>query len=109
VDLTAANARALGRTGVRAVAPDEVPDAVRFAAIWSNPPIRVGKAALHELLLRWLPRLDAGGTAHLVVQRNLGADSLHRWLQEQGWDVQRAASARGYRVLAVRPAAADGS
>jgi 16S rRNA (guanine1207-N2)-methyltransferase len=109
VDLTAANARALHRTGVRAVAPDEVPDAVRFAAIWSNPPIRVGKAALHELLLRWLPRLDAGGTAHLVVQRNLGADSLHRWLQEQGWDVQRAASARGYRVLAVRPGGADGS
>ena len=25
-----------------------------FAAIWSNPPIRIGKAALHELLRTWL-------------------------------------------------------
>ena len=38
---------------------------VRFAGIWSNPPIRVGKAALHELLADWLPRLepDGGGLA----------------------------------------------
>lgn len=103
VDLTRANAAALGLAGVRAVAPDDVPDGVRFAAVWSNPPIRVGKAALHELLQRWLPRLDAGGAAHLVVQRHLGADSLHRWLEEQGWEVEREATSRGYRVLAVRP------
>ena len=55
---------------------------MRFAAIWSNPPIRVGKAALHDMLLTWLPRLDAGGTAYLVVQKNLGSDSLQRWLAQ---------------------------
>jgi 16S rRNA G1207 methylase RsmC len=104
LELTAANAQRAEVSTVRAVLPDDVPDSVRFAAIWSNPPIRIGKAALHELLLRWLPRLVPGGQAHLVVQRHLGADSLHRWLQESlpaGWTVERAGSAKGYRVLRV--------
>src|SRR3712207_2729827 len=80
LDLTRRNAAAAGVTGVRAVAPDDVPDDVAFAAMWSNPPIRIGKPQLHALLLRWLPRLAPDGEAYLVVQRNLGADSLHTWL-----------------------------
>ena len=104
LDLTRGNARRLHLDGVRPAQPDQVPDDVRFAAIWSNPPIRVGKAELHALLLRWLPRLLPGAQAHLVVQRNLGADSLHAWLVGAlGPDmtVERAASAKGYRVLRV--------
>ncbi|WP_426566591.1 class I SAM-dependent methyltransferase [Angustibacter sp. McL0619] len=104
------NAERVAATGVRACLPDEVPDDLRFAAIWSNPPIRVGKAVLHQLLLRWLPRLDVGASAYLVVQRNLGSDSLHRWLDEQlgprGFQVSRAATARGFRVLRVTAPAA---
>ncbi|WP_088289483.1 class I SAM-dependent methyltransferase [Kineosporia sp. A_224] len=100
--LTAANATRLTLGRVRVVRPDDVPDDVRFAAIWSNPPIRVGKAELHAMLLRWLPRLTDDGAAHLVVQRNLGADSLHAWLQENlDGTVTRAGSAKGYRVLRV--------
>lgn len=90
------------RTGVRvgAVTPQDVPGDLVVDALWSNPPIRVGKPALHALLREWLPRLRPGGQAHLVVQRNLGADSLHRWLgDELGLDVDRVASSRGYRVL----------
>ncbi|HEX6568635.1 MAG TPA: methyltransferase [Acidimicrobiales bacterium] len=102
LDLTRANAAAAGLANVRVVAPDDVPAGVRFAAIWSNPPVRVGKAALHDLLDRWLPRLADRGTALLVVQRNLGADSLHRWLEGRGWAVDRRASRMGYRVLDVR-------
>ncbi len=103
VELTAQNARRLSLANVRARAPDQVPDEVRFAAIWSNPPIRIGKPALHELLLRWLPRLAPGGVAHLVVQRHLGADSLHAWLALElaPWSVERAGSAKGYRVLRI--------
>jgi len=110
LELTSINAERAGLHGVRAVLPDQVPDDIRFAAIWSNPPIRIGKAQLHELLLRWLPRLLPGGQAHLVVQRHLGADSLHRWLQEtlpEGWTVERAGSAKGYRVLRVTSPAAS--
>ncbi|MFU8851048.1 class I SAM-dependent methyltransferase [Micromonospora sp. SL1-18] len=101
-DLTAANAARLGVADrVRVVAPDDVPEDVRFAQIWSNPPIRIGKAELHELLLRWLPRLAPDGMAWLVVARHLGGDSLHHWLVEQGWQVERHASQKGYRVLRV--------
>jgi 16S rRNA (guanine1207-N2)-methyltransferase len=113
LDLVRRNASRLDLPGVRAVTPDGVPDDVALAAIWSNPPIRVGKEALHAMLLRWLPRLASGARAHLVVQRNLGADSLQRWLQEAlprpttpdggpgTFAVERVASAKGFRVLRV--------
>ena len=80
---------------------DEAPVPPRLAGIWSNPPIRIGKAALHELLSAWLGRLAGGGQASLVAGRNLGADSLHRWLTEQGWQVTRRAARNGYRLLQV--------
>lgn len=104
VALADANARAHGLTGVRAVTPEEVPPDVSFDAIWSNPPIRIGKAALHDLLGAWLARLAPGGAAYLVVQRNLGADSLHKWLAETlgaAYTVDRHTSAKGFRVLGV--------
>ena len=101
LQLCAGNARAAGRPNVRCVTPDAPGLPGQFAAIWSNPPIRIGKPALHGLLAGWLGRLAPGGAAYLVVQRNLGADSLHRWLTGQGWTVRRLASRAGYRVLAV--------
>jgi 16S rRNA (guanine1207-N2)-methyltransferase len=88
-----------------AVTPDAVPDDVMFDEIWSNPPIRVGKQALHELLLTWLPRLAPEGRAVMVVGKNLGADSLQRWLGEQGFPAGRLASSKGFRVLESRRAA----
>jgi 16S rRNA G1207 methylase RsmC len=81
------------------VLPDEVDADETYDAIWSNPPIRVGKEALHDLLLRWLPRLCDGGTATMVVGKNLGADSLARWLTSEGYPTTRLASAKGFRVL----------
>lgn len=112
LDLVRRNAASLGLAGVEAVTPDQVPDDVALAAVWSNPPIRVGKAALHEMLRRWLPRLVPGGQAHLVVQRNLGADSLHAWLSAElgpALVTERAGSAKGFRVLrTTRPASAAG-
>jgi 16S rRNA (guanine1207-N2)-methyltransferase len=104
LDLVRRNAARLHLPHVNATMPDDVPDDVRFAAIWSNPPIRIGKAELHELLRRWLPRLELGATAWLVVQKNLGADSLQRWLADDlgdGWRVERASTAKGFRLLAV--------
>jgi len=103
LELTRANAGAARTPNVTASLPDEVPQEVRFAAIYSNPPVRVGKAPLHELLLRWLPRLDQGASAYLVVQRNLGSDSLAAWLNTQGYDVKRLKSKKGYRILEVKP------
>lgn len=101
-ELTAANAAGSGVGGrVRVAAPEEVPPELSFAEIWSNPPVRVGKTELHELLRRWLPRLAPDGVAWLVVARHLGGDSLQAWLREQGWRAERYASQKGYRVLRV--------
>jgi 16S rRNA G1207 methylase RsmC len=108
LELARDNARTVGIKDFHAAAPDEVPAGLRFDAIWSNPPIRVGKAALHELLLKWLPLLKPGAGAFLVVQKNLGSDSLQRWLtteledrQPGAFSVGRHASARGFRLLSV--------
>jgi 16S rRNA (guanine1207-N2)-methyltransferase len=106
LDLVRLNAAALGCADrVIASGPDEVPGDIRFDEIWSNPPIRIGKSELHEMLERWLPRLAPSGTAWLVVARHLGADSLHAWLAGRGWAVTRYASQKGYRVLAVTSSA----
>jgi len=103
------NAAALGVADrFAAVTPDQVPADATFDEIWSNPPIRIGKAALHELLLTWLPRLAPGGRAVMVVGKNLGADSLQRWLGEQGYPTERLASAKGFRVLETRADPATG-
>lgn len=105
LDLTRTNATRHG-LHVTACQPHEVPDDVEFDEIWSNPPIRIGKEALHDLLLTWLPRLKPGGIAHLVVGKNLGADSLQRWLIGNGWPTVRASSDKGFRILQVtRPIA----
>jgi len=104
LDLVRRNATRLGLVNVNAVLPQDVPDDLRFAAIWSNPPIRVGKQELHALLEHWMPRLDADATAWLVVQKNLGADSLQRWLAEQmgdRYEVERASTSKGFRVITV--------
>lgn len=99
VELCARNAKSAGLDKVRSMHADEVPQDIRFRAIWSNPAIRIGKAALHAMLTRWLDRLTPDGSAYLVVQKHLGSDSLQRWLSEQGWPTSRLASRSAYRVL----------
>jgi 16S rRNA (guanine1207-N2)-methyltransferase len=108
LELCARNAERAGLTNVHCAAPDDPAVPATFALIWSNPPIRIGKAALHELLATWLARLEPAAPAYLVVQRHLGSDSLQRWLQEAGWPADRVAARSGYRVLKVSAAAAAG-
>jgi 16S rRNA G1207 methylase RsmC len=105
LDLVLRNARSLGLDNVNACTPDNVPTDVAFLSIWSNPPIRVGKNELHGLLEKWLPRLEVGSDAWLVVQRNLGSDSLQRWLEAtypHDFTFTRAATNKGYRVIRGR-------
>ena len=99
--LTELNAAKLGLTNVKVCRPDEIPADIEFTGIWSNPPIRVGKDVLHELLEHWLPRLEAGANAYLVVQKNLGADSLQRWISStiKGIKIERVDTSKAFRVL----------
>lgn len=103
-ELTKRNAQALGCTNIKVANPDAVDPRIRFDLIWSNPPIRIGKDQLHGILSMWLPRLAPEGTAWLVVQKQLGADSLQRWMAEMlgaSFEVTRIATAKGFRILRV--------
>jgi 16S rRNA (guanine1207-N2)-methyltransferase len=105
LDLTAANASLLGLSNIKVCKPEDVPSDITFSGIWSNPPIRVGKEVLHQILLHWLPRLQPAAESYLVVQKNLGADSLHRWLETslgEAFLVRRVESAKSFRVLLVK-------
>lgn len=105
LDLVRRNAESLGITNINAVRPQDVPADVSFMTIWSNPPIRVGKSELHDMLRGWLPRLEPGSDAWLVVAKNLGSDSLQRWLDAMlppAFGTTRAATSKGFRVLRVR-------
>jgi len=105
LELTAANAKRLGLSNIRCAKPEDVPEDLKFSSIWSNPPIRVGKEVLHEILLTWLPKLQNGAEAYLVVQKNLGADSLHRWLEAElpeNFATIRIDTAKSFRVLRVK-------
>lgn len=99
--LCAENARRNGLGNVVVCAPDDVPSDISFALLWSNPPIRIGKSELHELLTTWLSRLTPTGRAQLVVAKNLGADSLTDWLNTSGFATSKKASSKGFRILEV--------
>ena len=106
LQLTKANAARMGLTNVIVAKPEDVPSGLLFTGIWSNPPIRVGKEELHSLLLKWLPRLAEGAESYLVVQKNLGADSLHRWLEAElpapDYVIRRIDTSKSFRVLQVK-------
>lgn len=106
LDLVRRNSHMIGLENINACRPEDVPDGLGFTTIWSNPPIRVGKAVLHEMLQQWLPRLDHDSDAWLVVQKNLGSDSLHRWMEGEFPElrVSRETISKGFRLLkASRP------
>lgn len=110
-ELTRLNADRLGLQNMRVCAPEDVPATMLFGEIRSNPPIRVGKEALHEILQLWLPRLAPGGVAHLVVAKHLGADSLQRWIGSEfpALEVSRVARSKGFHVLRAEAAGSAGA
>jgi hypothetical protein len=99
LELVGRNAAASGASNVVVAGPQDVPVGLRFDGLYSNPPIKIGRDALHQLLLEWLSRLVPGGHAWLVVKQSMGADSLQGWLGERGYPTTRAVSKQGYRLL----------
>jgi 16S rRNA G1207 methylase RsmC len=99
--LCAMNAQKNGLTNITVLAPEDLDESIRYSLLWSNPPIRIGKTALRQLLLEWMQRLTDDGTGHLVVSKNLGGDSLAEWLTESGFATKKLASSKGFRVFEV--------
>jgi 16S rRNA G1207 methylase RsmC len=103
VELANQNAKKLGLSNFKALLADELLEETKFDEIWSNPPIRIGKSALHEILEKHLGQLAPGGRAMLVIQKQLGAKSLFEWLEDKypGWKIRKARNDRGYWVIEV--------
>ena len=101
LELCRLNAEKTNSKNILTCLPEEIPEDISFDSIWSNPPIRIGKESLHELLLQWLNRLSLNGSAHFVIQRHLGSDSLAKWLETKGWNTIRRGSRKGFRLLDV--------
>ncbi|MCU9970936.1 methyltransferase [Mobiluncus mulieris] len=106
LDLTAKNARENGLGNLEVLA--EAAALAQLAdgsvdVIWSNPPVRIGKDALHAMWTAWRVKLRPGGVAYLVMGRNLGADTFAAWARDSGWETERLASSKGFRVLQLRP------
>ncbi len=100
-DLAIKNCRKnIGGDRIRIMSPAEVDDTIMVDLIISNPPIRIGKDALYELLRGWSTRLNADGQMWLVIAKNLGSDSTAAYLESEcGLKVHRVASKKGFRVL----------
>lgn len=99
-----ANADSLGLGNVTICDPESVPAELEFDLIWTNPPIRVGKKALHDIVAKWLNRLTSEGEAFVVIAKKLGGDSLQGWINEGGagsFNAVRVETAKGFRVLRV--------
>lgn len=104
LELCAENAQKLGLSQIHTAQPEEVPKALTFTDIRSNPPIRVGKEQLHDILRTWIPRLSPGGTAYFVVAKHLGAPSLQHWLAQefaQTHEITRYARDKGFHVISA--------
>jgi 16S rRNA G1207 methylase RsmC len=99
--LCASNAKKNGLSNITVLSPEELDETIRYSMLWSNPPIRIGKPALRQLLLEWMQRLTEDGTGRLVVSKNLGGDSLAEWLSESGFATKKLASSKGFRVFEV--------
>jgi 16S rRNA (guanine1207-N2)-methyltransferase len=103
-ELTALNAQKAGFDTVSVISPDQFPDNTPIDTLWSNPPIRIGKKALHELLTTWLHRLAPDGHAWLVVAKHLGAESLMTWLNtahDGAFSATRFGRDKGFHVIQV--------
>jgi len=90
----------IGGERIRILSPAEVDDTIMVDMIVSNPPIRVGKEAMYELLRGWSTRLNPGGQMWLVIAKNLGSDSAAAYIEhELKMKVTRVSSKKGFRVL----------
>ena len=99
--LCTSNAKKNGLSNITVLSPEELDETIRYSILWSNPPIRIGKPALRQLLMEWMQRLTEDGIGHLVVSKNLGGDSLAEWLSESGFATKKLASSKGFRVFEV--------
>ena len=70
-----------------------------FSHVVSNPPIKVGKKYLIDFVNQSYEHLEQSGTLTLVIKKNLGADSLKKYLIEIFGNCEIWERDKGYYIL----------
>lgn len=70
-----------------------------FHHIVSNPPIRAGKAVVHEVIAGALDHLEIRGTLTIVIQKKQGAPSAKVKMEEVFGNCQIIKKDKGYYIL----------
>ena len=73
----------------------------KYDFIITNPPIRVGKKILYEILFTSLGHLKDGGTIYLVINKNQGAKSLLKDLNEKS-NATLIEKNKGFYIIEVK-------
>ncbi len=90
----------IGDGRLKVISPSQIDSSLKHDLIISNPPIRIGKTALYELLSFWSITLSEHGEMWLVMAKHLGADSCAKFLKEDcNLKITRVASKKGFRIL----------
>ncbi len=106
VELARLNAEANGISNV-SFAQSDLYEAVRedsFDIILSNPPIRAGKAVVHQVFSEAFERLNPGGELWIVIQNKQGAPSARAKLEEifGEEEVAEVAKDKGFRIYKAK-------
>lgn len=70
-----------------------------FAAVITNPPIRAGKAVVHQIFEDAHRKLCIGGELWVVIQKKQGAPSAMEKIEELFGQVETVAKKKGYYIL----------
>ena len=71
----------------------------KFDMIVTNPPIRAGKAVVHEILEGSFEHLNDDGVLYVVIQKKQGAESAVKKLQTLYTVVDKITQDKGYWIL----------
>ena len=71
----------------------------KFNHVVSNPPIKVGKKYLLDFIDQSYAHLETAGTITLVIKKNLGADSLKKYMNEKFGNCEVWERDKGYYIL----------
>lgn len=71
----------------------------KFDMIVTNPPIRAGKAVVHEILEGSFEHLNDDGVLYVVIQKKQGAESAVKKLKTLYTVVEKITQDKGYWIL----------
>lgn len=74
----------------------------KFDVVITNPPIRVGKEKVLEILLESFDHMNDDGTLYYVIRKDQGALSIKKILEDKNIEVQTINKDKGYFIYKAK-------